>query len=714
MNNKTKPVSKRNKKAGIKKQNRDYLTVDKICLSLCLLAAAMCIFIAALVSLKYVYQNSEWNQLIQSNKNNSFQIAKSELPKFNSCQALADKLKESYKIQEKSGMLFGEMREMAAPKAANLATDSIGNSGSADYSATNIQVAGVDEADIVKTDGEYIYTVSKNNITISRAYPAEKAKLLSRIKINGNLREIFIEGDNLLAFGARNIMSPLKNAEKPSGKKIAPEIYPNSSYRDLTFVEIYNLSNRQNPVLKRKLEFEGNYYSSRKIDNYVYFVLNSYPDYQIMRGLESEALPSKLGGEAEKTLPRYRDSSKKFFSKSSSGFNPLCGCSEISYLDPVVSSQYLTVIGLPIDDYNKEITKEVVLGGGENIYASPENLYVAKTDYSYSQGSGWFGLMPNPKNDNSGKTTIYKFSLDKDKINYLGEGEVKGRALNQFSMDEYDGHFRIATTVSGYSNNKDISINNIYILDGNLKTTGKLEKIAPGESIYAARFMGKRAYLVTFRHIDPLFAIDLSNPSNPKILGKLKIPGYSDYLHPYDETHIIGIGKEVDASIDADKIHTENAVYYTAIQGVKLAMFDVSDVENPVEMYKEVIGDKGTESLAAKDHKAFLFDKNKKLLVIPITFAERIEGQPKSAQGAYTFQGSYVYNLDLDKGFVLKGRVTHHNDNEIFKKSGYYFGDNNLNIKRNLYIGDNLYSISDKKILINSLDDLSRKGEIGL
>jgi uncharacterized secreted protein with C-terminal beta-propeller domain len=243
-------------------------------------------------------------------------------------------------------------------------------------------------------------------------------------------------------------------------------------------------------------------------------------------------------------------------------------------------------------------------------------------------------------------------------------------------------------------------------LDGALKATGALEDVAPGESIYAVRFMGKRVYLVTFLHVDPLFVIDLSKPAEPQILGKLKIPGYSDYLQPYDETHLIGIGKEVDASIDADLIHTENAVYYTAIQGVKLALFDVSDVANPIEVYKEVIGDRGTESLAAQDHKSFLFDKEKGLVVIPVTLAQLKPGQPKNTQGEYVFQGAYVYNLTLETGFSLKGKVTHYDTNEAFEKSGEYFYGGQSDITRSIYINNVLYTLSQSRLQLNDLTSM--------
>jgi uncharacterized secreted protein with C-terminal beta-propeller domain len=187
-------------------------------------------------------------------------------------------------------------------------------------------------------------------------------------------------------------------------------------------------------------------------------------------------------------------------------------------------------------------------------------------------------------------------------------------------MDEHNGFFRIATTSGNNWGEGSQTSNNIYILDETLNQVSKIENIAPGESIYAARFLGDRAYLVTFVQVDPLFTVDLSDPYNPRILGELKIPGYSEYLHPYDETHIIGIGKEVDPSIDADKVHTPGAIYYTAILGLKIALFDVSDIENPIEEAKIVIGDRGTDSPALYDHKAFLFDREKNSLSSPSAF----------------------------------------------------------------------------------------------
>lgn len=613
--------------------------------------------------------------------------------KFASCADLNVKLQEfRQKLMSKEVFLMPrlfEMRPMAefAPMKSMMESQGFARSGS-DYSLTNIQVAGVDEADIVKTDGQYLYTLSHQGKTISimRAYPPSEAEIISQIK-NSNpdafFQEFFIENDFLLVFGQQWMQ--IQPEKSISGELTpSPEIAPVSEYAsNFTFVEIYDLSDRHQPVLKRKLELEGNYHSSRKIGSYVYFVLNNY-----------------LRADLPQPIPFYRELKNPDQKKD---FQPICDCVEVNYFEPLVSPGYLIVIGLEMTKPDAEITKEVIFGASENIYASLNNLYVANTIYDQPeieiQGRKFIALYPKIQ------TNLYKFALNPNQtpsIRYLTQGQVPGRVLNQFSMDEYENYFRLATTSDTFeSKEKTITTsNNIYVLDMDLKIFGKIENIAPGESIYSARFMGKKGYLVTFQKIDPFFTFDLSDPAQPKIIGELKIPGYSDYLHPYDENHIIGIGKEA----------VEGEGDFAWFQGMKMALFDVTDFANPKELHKVMIGDRGTDSLALYNHKAFLFSREKNLLVLPILLAEISEEEKKNPQtprwtyGKYTFQGSYVYQLSPEKGFDLKGRITHY-DKELSQEQEY-LSDENLNIKRNLYIGQNLYSVSDQKVLINSLDDL--------
>ena len=594
--------------------------------------------------------------------NNDLIITDDGLNKFNSSKELRDFLEEN---TVDSGMYRGMLDFAMRGGEVAMAESATSGASTSDYSTTNIQVEGVDEADIIKNDGKYIYSVSEDKVIIVEAYPAENMEILSEISLtNENINGIFINDDRLIIFSQE--YGPVLYDEEVRCMAIGCVI---PQKEQVTNVHIYDIGDREEPELEDKISASGNYLNSRMIGDYVYLINNQY-----------------IYGE-EPVYPVIMRQGK----------TDVIEADEIYYA-PIKDTSFQYTIILSIDIDTGEVSEKTLLTGRtQTIFVSQDNIYT-----TFTKHPNWY----NNKEAEEVKTIVNKFSIDDDKIDYLTTGEVPGSVLNQFSMDEFDDMFRIATTITGYSNNVDTSTNNLYVLDEDMNVIGELEGVAPGESIYSVRFMGKRAYIVTFRHIDPLFVIDLSDPTDPSVLGKLKIPGYSDYLHPYDETHLIGIGKEVDASIDADKVHTEGAVYYTAIQGVKLAIFDVSDVENPIEMYKEVIGDRGTESLATSNHKAFLFDKARELLVVPMTVAELKEGQDKSQQGDYTFQGAYVYNINLKDGFDLKGRITHYDDPEIFEKSGYYFRGNK-NIQRSLYMDDVLYTFSNEMIKANDLDGLS-------
>jgi uncharacterized secreted protein with C-terminal beta-propeller domain len=271
----------------------------------------------------------------------------------------------------------------------------------------------------------------------------------------------------------------------------------------------------------------------------------------------------------------------------------------------------------------------------------------------------------------SQKTIIHKISIGSDNdslLNYVAKGEVPGRLLNQFSMDEYKGRFRVATTSEYSTPYQFVMNNNVYTLDEDMKIVGKLEEIARDESIYAARFMGDRLYLVTFRQIDPFFVIDMSE-DDPKVLGELKLPGYSSYLHPYDEDHIIGIGRD---------------------KGVKLALFDVSDVRNPELVDTYEIGDGGTDSEVLSDHKALLFNKEKDVLSIPIySYSDVDYSRP--------WAGFYVFGTDADDGFTLEGKVDHP------------VGSYGMWGSRSFYIEDTLYTITQGMMKMNSLDDIGNE-----
>jgi len=508
-----------------------------------------------------------------------------------------------------------------------------------DYSRTNIQVEGVDEADIVKTDGEYAYVVSGNRLIILRVYPPEEATILSQISFDGTPMEIFINQDKLAVFESPMEIRPLYVSPP---EEVASEIAPiPPPLKDLTSVKVYDVSDRANPVLARNVTVDGYYFNSRMIGDHVYMVVNQ-PAIQ----------PIEVRGEVkvEVTLPEFYfgDASRKI------------SASDIYYSNASDDFFHAFTTVVAIDIQNDELPpayKTFLLGSASCMYVSLNNIYITFT----KEGE---------------KTLIYRISIEGDEIECEAEGEVPGYVLNQFSMDEYGGHFRIATTTW----EAPASQNNIYILNMNLTTVGRLKNLAPEEQIYSARFMGDRCYLVTFRQVDPFFVIDLKDPENPEVLGFLKIPGYSSYLHPYDEDHIIGIGKED--------------------MNLKMSLFDVSDVSDPEEVGKYTVGDKGSwsDSPILWDHKALLFDRSRNLLVIPVSTESVVKGQ-------YTaWQGAYVFNVSLS-GIMLKGDITHFEDAE--SQGDYY-------VKRSFYIDHVLYTMSDKKIKMNDLENLQPINEVKL
>lgn len=525
---------------------------------------------------------------------------------------------------------------------------------SIDFSGTNIQVEGVDEADIVKTDGRHIYLAVRDSVVIVEAYPPEEAKISSIIPLNESAGNIFINEDKLIVIVFHEEAIPF-----PIGIKSMSRIF----YEPSMIVEIFDISNRNSPRLERRIDFDGFYVESRMIGDYVYLISNM----PVFSNSTYVTLPKIKTDDLTVEIPA---SSIHYINSTDNAYN------------------YINVFALNVKDSKKPISHETILTGSANvIYVSMNSIYITvpKAERGLS---------------NKEETLIFKLEIDDDKIEPTAEGVVPGWVLNQFSMDEHEDYFRIATTTSNQWPRTGLK-NNVYVLDSSLEVVGKLEDLAPGEEIYSARFMGSRCYLVTFKKVDPLFVIDVSDPSNPLVLGKLKIPGYSDYLHPYDEMHLIGLGKETVEAEDGD---------FAWYQGVKISLFDVSDVSKPREIAKYEIGDRGTDSPALTDHKSFLFSKSKNLLVIPVLEA-RIdpdiypEGVPPNAYGEFIFQGAYVFSISPSKGIEFRGKITHDEELDYVSRSFLYF-DSPYFVKRSLYIEDTLYTISDKIIKMNDLNTL--------
>lgn len=577
------------------------------------------------------------------------------------------------------------MRNEAVPTAAPM-TDSAAKAGNdGDYARTNVQTEGVDEGDIVKTDGTYLYIVSGGAVRIVKAVPADGMRKMSEIFDEDSTfspQDLYIDGDRLVVIG--NAWAAQGTPRIMNGKMM-PSVYPYYPSVQRTQARIYDVSDRAKPTLERKVSFDGSSVSTRMIGHKLYLVVN-----QPMRWYDG-AQPLTQATE-DTVLPQFSDS------KVGDAAQPVTRCGNVMILPHVPSPQYLTVGVIDVSKPTGDVARTTVLGNAQNVYASLQNLFVAAPEWTYH----W---------DRTGggeeKTNVYRFRFTDGGVTLQSQGSVPGHILNQFSMDEHENTFRIATTKGrSWNNGNSPSTNNLYIMNMSLENVGKIEEIAPGETIYAVRFLGDRAYMVTFRTIDPLFVIDTSDPRNPAILGKLKIPGFSDYLHPYDENHIIGFGKEAVESKDGT---------FAWQQGMKMAIFDVTDVANPKEMFQTGIGDRGTDSPLLQNHKALLFDKQRGLLSFPVTVYEIPADQKTpgndSAYGSPVFQGAYVYRISLLSGFTLRGRITHYTDEEYVKAGDYWYGTGK-DIQRVTRIGESLYTVSDGVVQANALSDLKEQGSV--
>jgi inhibitor of cysteine peptidase len=581
----------------------------------------------------------------------------------------------NYRGSPLDSQFFGE-KGMAVPEEASpapsLASPGVESGSQSDsYSTTNIQVAGVDEADIVKNDGEYIYVASndysgvQNYVYILKADPQDP-RVIARITLDNNtyLAGMYLSQDSnkLIVIGSEYQVYAM--GALSAGAEAM--IYPYRSEVE-TFLNVYDVSDKVHPVLARNFTLSGSYFNSRMIGDYVYAVV-SQPAYI----LENNVLP----------LPRvYADTAVAEVPPS-----------KIYYSDTAKYDAannyftYTTFIGLNVKDSRQELTNMTVLmGGASTMYVSLSNIYVTYPTWS----------------ENGEYTSIYRISVNKDSLAFEAKGSVPGYVLNQYSMDEYNGNFRLATTSF-----KDTTMNGVYVLNSNLTEAGevRLENAEIRETIQSVRFMGDKAYVVTFEQKDPFFVLDMSNPSAPKVAGKLEIQGFSSYLHPYDENHIIGLG-------------TENG-------SVKLSLFDVTNVNSPIEIAKYNVQADYSSSDAQYEPKAFLFDKTKQLLVIPVSlqmfgpiYSGAVDPSGKqlgfSTQG-YFWQGAYVFKLTATGGFELRGAITQLENTTNQKPYPMYGIDYNLFVQRALYIGNTLYTVSNGEVKLNSLTDLSQIAEVKL
>lgn len=537
--------------------------------------------------------------------------------------------------------------------------DALDAGGAIPHSETNVQTTGVDEADMIKTDGEYIYTATGRTVSIVKASPATEMEVVATLGVeealglnnssSGYICGLFLYGDRLVVLG--NTYGRYTHFYGYD-MAYADEVYKYAfDYeRQKTLIAVYDVSTADDPRRELLAGISGSLMTSRMINGVVYLLSQDFVGY--------------LG--EDNLMPTTWEEGK----------SREVALSTVKY-DPQTQhpNSFINILALDTAD-GSHSSLSIVAGWSSTVYMSKESLYFAiqkwEGDVVVVDDEDVIG----PDDASSAKTTIYRIATDGLHMTDSARGDVKGWLLNQFSMDEYGGKLRVATT-TGWS----LTQNAVYVLDDSLQVVGALERLAPTERIYSARFVGETLYLVTFRQIDPLFVIDLSNPEDPKVSGELKIPGFSSYLHPVDESHVLGIGLE--------------GGY------VKVSLFNVSDPTAPVEQ-SELLIEGLYSSPVLYDHKAVLFDLERELLVIPGRQTNWL-----SSDWNYTCSctpAAYVLRVSLSEGISLMGVILH----EVVDSGGY--GE----VTRSLTIGDHLYTLCNCALQANLLADLSFVGKVGI
>lgn len=574
-----------------------------------------------------------------------------------------------------------------APTAGGV--DNAQDDAGGDFTGTNLQEADVDESDVVKTDGTTIFVGSGTKVHMVRASDAAR---LATIELPHEVDSLFLAGSRLFA-----LQRGYDQSSGGGGMEIMliwPPYYPESR---MHLAEI-DVSDPAAPQVVRTVELDGALATARIVGEHMLLVLTIAPPLP-------QPLTTRSAGaiELDDVLPKITVDGD---SRPISDWN--------DWLRPESPNGYYmtSIVTLPLADIGQVTSSVGVIADAGTVYVSPRAIYLADTDY---------GMNAVQRES----TTIHRLTIAEDgTVIYADSGEVPGRPLNQFSLGEHNGDLRIATHVQpevvlgrpfqglpGVVDGGDQAVssdgstvaaevaaseptNAVFVLrpgDDGLEVIGQLTGLAPGERIYAARFLGDRGFLVTFRQVDPLFALDLSDPTNPVNAGELKIPGFSDYLHPVGDSHLIGIGRST----------VEMPWGGVGLGGVQLSLFDVSDLGNPKLVQQRELGGPGSVSDVSQSHKAFTYLASTGVLALPVTL------YPNSVPGDMswmpTFEGVSLFQVDLATGFESLGQVPVASD-PIFYRMW----------RRALIVGEGVFAIAPDGVTRALLSDLSQRTSVTL
>ncbi|MGI9609290.1 MAG: beta-propeller domain-containing protein [Acidimicrobiia bacterium] len=585
---------------------------------------------------------------------------------------------------------FGRLDALATAVPESAVTEDSGSgSNGQQYSTTNNQEVGVDEADIVKSDGERIITLTNNPLSVVDVTGNEPV-LIGTLALNPEMavRDLFLHDDKVVLMGntwrAIDILDrPVSGAAEIAGDAVgivAPEFY-GSPVVTLTEVDISD-----EPTITRTLQIDGSYLSSRMIDGVARIVVTAGPNgfmwaYPEGNGLraEREAVEANKKIIEESTIENW----VPYYVLTDRGGNVI---SEGAAIDcdrahhPVEFGGFntLNILAIDLDEGLDIVDATSVLATGETVYSSTNAMYVSTNawlDPRVFEGDRWEEAEALV---NEARTQIHQFDISGDTTQYVATGTVRGYLINQFAMSEHNGDLRVASTTSpnwwgGRATQQESIVSVLRPDNGELEVIGELDGLGKDERIYSVRFLGDVGYLVTFRQIDPLFTIDLSDPTNPELRGELKIPGYSSYLHPLADGIVLGIGQD--------------ATNEGRVVGSQVSLFDVSDLDNPIRIAKLRLG-RDTNSVAEYDHRAFLQWGD--TIVVPITSYNWDDEKNEFFTGAVA--------IDTSNGELNEITRLAHPDGQDWEWGW------NATILRSLVVGDSLYTVSNTGIMETSLD----------
>jgi hypothetical protein len=642
------------------------------------------------------------------------------LEAFESCKALEDYIEDTAVLQMRTqleaqrdgrggwgGIGFEDGGGMPPASPTTGGENSGGTPPPRDHTGTNNQVAGVHEADFVQNDGTRLFLLSGQKLYTTRTWPAESLSLAGSLTIEGWPREMLLDEKNrLVIFSAVYEPLPPFLGDKAGAPIACSPLYCGYSYSNTTKVTVVDVSDLAAPTVVDQTYLPGQYDNSRRVGGAVRLVLRDnfrWPNgvqHYVPYSPDHKDNPEKLAADVallieqntllirKQTLAQWLPRGRRV---GQDGARELAyQCQDFHRVNASTKLGLVTVASLDLDAPQKDPGRTSIVAEPGEVYASAESLYIAS-------GHWWWW----PEVGQKDHTYVHKFDTrEPSKAIYVGSGTVEGHVINQFAMDEHQGVLRLATTTTErlaptvqqpWGPIRTTSrVTLLGAQDGQLVTLGRTEELAEDERIQSARFVGNRGYVVTFRQIDPLFTFDLSNPAQPRKVGELKVPGFSTYLHPLDENHLLGLGVHVPESGDWRQ------------RAMKLTIFDVSDLAHPTEKYTQLVGTAYGWSEAAFEHKAFNWFPAKKLLAIP--FTDWIPSNTHDYWGTFISE-LRVFRVDTATGITPVGALSmadvYRNQN-AYDWSWYW----TPYVRRSVMADDFVYAISDAGVRVARADSL--------